>query len=188
MQRSGDKGNPILVLVGMPGSGKSSVARYLKQKGWRVIRFGERTMIELQNRGLPISEANERKIREELRAEHGMDAYAKLSLPVIEKALTEGPTVIDGMYSWAEYKYLYRNLGDRMNVIAIFTSRPVRYARLARRPERPLTAEESEQRDFAEIENLEKGGPIAIADYTIINDGSEEELFQHMDRLLSTSI
>ena len=79
MSRSRDNGNPILVLVGMPGSGKSSVARHLKRKGWSIIHFGERTMIELQNRGLPISEANERMVREELRDEHGTprwwDAY-----------------------------------------------------------------------------------------------------------------
>ena len=32
-----------------------------------------------------------------------------------------------------------------------------------------------------EIENLEKGGPIAIADYFIINDGSLEQLHQKID-------
>ena len=35
---------------------------------------------------------------------------------------------------------------------------------------RPLTGSEARTRDYAEIENLHKGGPIAIADYLIVND------------------
>jgi hypothetical protein len=44
---------------------------------------------------------------------------------------------------------------------------------LARREIRPLTEAESNSRDIAEIENLNKGGPIAIADYLLVNDGDE---------------
>jgi len=31
---------------------------------------------------------------------------------------------------------------------------------------------------FAEIENLEKGGPIAVADFTLLNDGSLKHCIQ----------
>ncbi len=187
MQHS-DKDSPLLAIVGMTGSGKSSIAGHLKRKGWHTIRFGEITMRELESRNLPINEANERAVREELRATHGMEAYAKLSLPTIRETLSTGPTVIDGLYSWAEYKFLKQHLGNQMKVVAIFTTRSVRYARLSQRPDRPLSAEEAEQRDFAEIENLEKARPIAMADHMIVNDDSEEDLFQAVDRLLSTHI
>jgi len=70
--------------------------------------------------------------------------------------------------------------------VAVFTTRSLRYARLSQRRERPLSTEEAEQRDYAEIENVEKAGPIAIADYTIPNDGPEEDLLLAVDRLLST--
>ena len=106
--------NPLLVIVGMAGSGKSSVARHLEKKGWRVIRFGALTMRELGSRHLPINEANEKTVREELREKHGMDAYAKLLLPAILESLSVGPTVIDGLYSWAEYKFLKVHFGDQM--------------------------------------------------------------------------
>jgi dephospho-CoA kinase len=43
---------------------------------------------------------------------------------------------------------------------------------------RPLTAEQARARDFAEIENVNKGGPIAMADFTIRNDGTLAELEQ----------
>ena len=178
--------NPLLVIVGMAGSGKSSTARHLEKKGWRVIRFGALTMQELKKRGLPINEANEKAVREELRAKHGMDAFARILLPDIKQSISAGPTVIDGLYSWAEYKFLRGHFGEQMKVVAIYTTRSVRYARLSQRLERPLSFEEAEQRDCAEIENVEKGGPIAMADYTIVNDGTEKELFRAVDKLLST--
>jgi dephospho-CoA kinase len=170
----------------MAGSGKSSVARHLEQKGWRVIRFGALTMQELEKRGLPINEANEKAIREELRAKHGMDAYARLLLSAIKESLATRPTVIDGLYSWAEYKFLKGHFGEQMRVIAIYTTRSARYARISQRLDRPLSFAEAEQRDYAEIENVEKGGPIALADYTIVNDGTEKGLCRAVDKLLST--
>jgi len=115
-----------------------------------------------------------------------MAAFAKLSIPEITEVLAVGPLLIDGVYSWAEYKYLKERFRKQMKVLAIFTTRALRYARLSQRPERPLTAEEAEQRDVAEIENVEKGGPIAMADYTIVNDGAEEDLLAEVDRLLET--
>jgi dephospho-CoA kinase len=73
-----------------------------------------------------------------------------------------------------------------MKVVAIYTARSVRYARLSQRAERPLSFEEAELRDYAEIENVEKGGPIAMADYTLVNDSTEADLFKAVDKLLST--
>jgi dephospho-CoA kinase len=186
MAQDSKRSYPLLVIVGMAGSGKSSAARHLEQKGWRVIRFGALTMQELEKRGLPINEANEKAIREELRAKHGMDAYARLLLPSIKESLATGPTVIDGLYSWAEYKFLKGHFGEQIKVVAIYTTRSARYARLSQRPDRPLSIAEAEQRDYAEIENVEKGGPIAMADYAIVNDGTEKELCRAIDKLLST--
>ena len=186
MPHNPEQSYPLLILVGMAGSGKSSVARHLEQKGWRVIRFGALTMQELEKRGLPINEANEKVVREELRAKHGMDAYARLLLPSIKESLATGPTVIDGLYSWAEYKFLKGHFGEQIKVVAIYTTRSARYARISQRPDRPLSIAEAEQRDYAEIENVEKGGPIAMADYTIVNDGTQKELFRAVDKLLST--
>ncbi len=173
-----------LVVVGMCGSGKSSVASYLRRKGWPVVRFGEITMRELERRGLPVCEANERLVRQELRAEHGMDAYAKMLLPTIRDHLSRGPVVLDGLYSWSEYKYLLANLPEHLLVVAVVAPRKLRYARLAARPERPLTHEEAFSRDLAEIETLEKGGPIAMADETILNTGTLEQLENAVEQIL----
>ena len=73
-----------------------------------------------------------------------------------------------------------------MRVIAVVAPRNLRYHRLANRPERPFTHQEAEERDWAEIENLEKGGPIANADYFILNDGDIDRLHDQIDAVLET--
>ena len=85
----------IVALVGMAGSGKSEVARYFEKNGYVRIRFGDITDIEVKKRGLPLNEANERQVREQLRREHGMAAYAKLNLPRIDETLQKSNVVLD---------------------------------------------------------------------------------------------
>ncbi len=174
----------IAALVGMCGSGKSVVCDLFVEKGWNRIYFGQVTMDELAKRGLPKSEQNERAVREELRRDHGPAAFAKLLLPSIEKAAEEGNTILDGLYSWSEYKCLKQHFGDDITIVAVITDRAVRYNRLTTRTIRPLTNAEAESRDYAEIENLEKGGPIAIADRFIFNNGDVEMLKSQIEQLI----
>ncbi len=176
--------NRIAAIVGMAGSGKSEVAAFLTSHGLRYIHFGDVTQLELRNRGLPVNEANERIIREELRAVHGMAAYAVLNLSRIQEALASGGVVVDGLYSWEEYLVLKERFGEAVIVVAVAASPAIRQARLAARPVRPLTALEVASRDRAEIENLNKGGPIAMADITLVNEGTLAELAVQCARVL----
>lgn len=179
-----NKNNLLIVVVGMCGSGKSTIASYFKKKGWNIIRFGEITIEELKRRNLEDTEQNERIIREELRKNHGQEAYAKLLLPKIKESIFKGNTLIDGLYSWAEYLFLKKNLPINMSVVNVFTDRLLRYKRLSVRKERPLSFEEAQSRDYAEIEKLDKGGPIAMADYTIINNVSPKKFYHELDKLI----
>ncbi|MBI5389350.1 AAA family ATPase [Candidatus Woesearchaeota archaeon] len=157
----------IVALVGMPGSGKSEVAAFLKMRGYALIRFGDVTDAALKERNLPQTPQNEQYVREELRKKQGMDAYAKLNLPIITKKA--GNVVLDGMRSWEEYLFLKRHFGKRLVVVAIIAPPSVRYERLLQRRVRPLTLQEAVARDHAEIENLHIAGPIVMADYTLSN-------------------
>lgn len=175
-----------LALVGMPGAGKTLCAKHLEAQGYFQFRFGGIVVNEVVNRGWPINPENERIVREEFRANEGMDAIARRALPHLKTALeTHQCIAIDGLYSFSEYKTLHQELGGDMIVVAIISSRSLRYQRLASRTERPLTSEEAETRDYQEIEKLEKGGPIAIADYTLLNDHEPEQLLQALDSLIN---
>ena len=171
------EGTRALALVGMPGAGKSICARILREAGYQSFRFGSIVIGEVERHGLAVTPENERAIREELRATEGMAVIAKRALPILQRIIRErGSVVMDGLYSQSEYIFLRGELGAELALLAIVAPRSLRYERLAERAERLLSAEEAERRDLQEIEALEKGGPIALADYTIINDGSEHDL------------
>jgi dephospho-CoA kinase len=175
-----------LALVGMPGAGKTLCAKHLEAGGFFQFRFGGIVVGEVERRGWPITPENERIVREELRRNEGMDVMAKRVLPHLKAALEQyHGIVIDGLYSFSEYKTLHNELGADMAVVAIISPRELRYKRLADRPERPLTPEEAERRDYAEIESLEKGGPIAIADYSLLNEGKRNDLLAALDALVT---
>jgi dephospho-CoA kinase len=174
----------IVAIVGMAGSGKSEAAAVFEKKGFARIRFGDVTDEELKKKGLAVNEENERKIREELRQRYGMAAYAVLNSNRIDLAAKTAPVVIDGLYSWEEYLSLKEYYGEKFLAVAVWASPEVRYARLSQRPERPLNLEQAFSRDQAEIVNLNKGGPIAMADYTIINESSLKNLEKEVKRII----
>ena len=176
----------LVSIVGMTGAGKSEVSRVFEENGFIRIRFGDVTDEEMRKRGLEPSEENERRVRELLRKEHGSAAYAKLNLPRIEQALKSSDVVIDGLYSWEEYTYLKARYGEDLYLVAVWSSPKTRYARLTTRSSRRLTLEEAISRDKAEIENIAKGGPIAMADFTIINESSLKNLEREAKKIIAT--
>jgi dephospho-CoA kinase len=176
----------VVAIVGMAGAGKSEVSRVFESKGYARIRFGDVTDEELQKQGLPLNEENERHMRESLRQRYGMEAYAMLNLSKIDLAVKATPVAVDGLYSWEEYMFLSNYYRQNFRVVAVWSSPATRYARLSQRPVRPLKLEEAYGRDEAEILHLNKGGPIAMADFTIINEGSLKDLEKETKKTISS--
>lgn len=168
----------LVCITGLTGSGKSVASDYFVKKGFQFLRFGQITLDEVKKRELEPIEANERPIREEFRKKYGMAAYAILNLPKFKELLKNGDTLGDGLYSFEEYKVLKTEFGENFITIAVYAPPKLRYKRLTERKikkndidlrNRPATKDEAETRDYSEIENLNKGGTIAMADYTIVN-------------------
>ncbi|GAB5389935.1 MAG: dephospho-CoA kinase [Alphaproteobacteria bacterium] len=175
----------IIAAVGMPGSGKSVFCDQLSARGVPTLYFGGQVLEEVEKRGLDRTQENERLVREDLRARLGMAAMAHLALPRLRELHAAHDLVgIDGLYSFSEYKVLKDEFGDDLVTVGIITPRLMRHDRLVHRPERPLTPEKADQRDVAEIEKIEKGGPIAIADAYILNDSSPEKYQADVEALL----
>jgi len=166
----------VVAIVGMAGAGKSEVTKIFEKNGFKKIRFGDITEEEIKSRGLELNEENERYVREQLRKEHGMAAYARLNLPRIDASLKSSDVVVDGLYSWEEYTLLKDRYGERFIAVTIWASQATRHARLVNRAKRPLTYEEAASRDKAEIENINKAGPIVMANFIIINEASLKRL------------
>jgi dephospho-CoA kinase len=185
--------NIIICIVGMAGSGKSIVSDEIVKRGFSYLRFGQITLDKIKKQGLEVNEVNEKAMREGFRKEHGMGAFAILNIPKIDELIQKSNVVVDGLYSWSEYKILKEKYGDIMKVVAVYAPPELRYSRLEIRNAenddkkrfRPFTKEEAKSRDYSEIENIEKGGPIAMADFTIVNTDTAEKLREEVIKIIS---
>ncbi len=176
----------IIAFVGLTGSGKSSAVEYLTKKGHPKVYFGGIVLEEVRKRGLELTQENEQPIREELRAKEGKDFVVKRIVVQIHDLIAAGQhrVVADGLYTWTEFKTLKHEFPGELTVVAVVSPKHLRKSRMAIRPLRPLTSLQVDQRDWAEIENIEKGGPIAIADYFLMNNGSLDHLHDQIDTVL----
>ena len=173
----------IIALVGLAGSGKSSAVDYFTQKGIPKIYFGGIIYQAMNESGIEPTWDNQQIFREEIRAREGKDFVVKRVITGIHNLIQAGQKkiVLDGLYTWSEYKILKHEFPGQLSVIAIVTPKHLRYRRMMKRPERPMQPREVDKRDWSEIENLEKGGPIAIADYFVTNDRGLDELYAQLE-------
>lgn len=178
----------IIAIVGMSGSGKSVAVDYLTAKGYPKVYFGGMIYKEMAKRGIERTEdgESEKKFREMIRETEGKDWVVRQVIDEVHDLMKAGQKriVLDGVYSWTEMKTLKHEFPGMMTFLAVVVPKKLRYKRVAARPERPFNKEEIVERDRSEIENLEKGGPIAAADYYVLNDGTVEEMQDKIAKIL----
>ena len=174
----------LIAIVGMAGAGKSEACAYFRETlGFGYLRFGEAVVLRVKELGQALNEENERVVREQFRRELGMKAMAVKIDPLIrEMQKSKEKIVLDGLYSWEEYEYL-KPLYPELLLLCVYATPKIRYERLGKRSHRPLTVDEARSRDVAELVNLHKGPPIALADFLVVNEGSVEELHQSLGGL-----
>ena len=180
----------IIAFVGLPGSGKGTCTDYLHDTyNWPIVHFGKMVYEEVERRGLDIVK-DEAFVREDMRKQEGKDVLAKHASRKVRQLIAEGnkTIVLDGLYSWTEYKYLASEFGDSLIVIAIAAPKKLRHERTLKRKDahRQYTLDQLIEREYREIENIEKGGPIAYADYTVLNDSTPEDMTSRLTAILKS--
>ena len=173
----------IIAFVGLTGSGKTAAIEYLTDRGYPKIYFGGIFYEAMKEAGLtPGDWEVENPFRKAIREKEGNDFIVKRAIKQAHKLIEAGQhrIILDGLYSWTEYKALKHEFPGELTVIAVIAAKHLRKHRLASRSERPLTPAEVDERDWREIEDVEKGGPIAVADYYIMNDKDVENLHQQL--------
>ena len=175
----------ILALVGLAGAGKSTAVEYFTEKGFPKVYFGGVIYEAMKEAGIERTAESERAFREEFREKYGKEVVANKIIEQIETLSEAGQhrIIADGLYSWSEYKALKHAFPGELILVAIVAPRHLRYHRLSQRTERPYSESEAYERDTTQIENIEQGGPIAIADHYIINDGTVEAFDAQLESL-----
>lgn len=177
----------IVAVVGMTGSGKSEAVRKFLERGFNRVGFNDVVYAELNRLGLERIQENERPVRENLRKQHGMGVMAERSISFVDKLLSQGKNVVvESLYSWSEYKIMKEKYDNQFRVLAIYAPPEMRYRRLEVREERPISPMAARERDYTEIEHIEKGGPIVMADWTIINTPPLQGFFKAIDEVIDT--
>lgn len=176
----------IIAIVGMSGAGKSTITDYLTEKGYPKVAFGTAFLNTLKGAGLEPTPENEAIMREKLAQSEESDVVVEQIVEQIDRLIDAGQhrIVVDGLGHWLGYKVMKHEFPAELTTVAVTAPRRLRHRRVADRLERPLTASQADKRDYDEIEVLNKGGVIAIADYFVPNEGSLEELHKQIDAIL----
>ena len=130
----------IVAIVGMCGSGKSTAIEYLTERGIPKVYFGGVILNAIKEAGEEITPENEKKFREGLREKEGKDFVVKRVIESTKKLIEAGQKriVLDGLYSWTEYKILRQEFPTEMTVVELFAANALQLVQSVHLPRRKL--------------------------------------------------
>ena len=172
----------IIGLTGTNGAGKGEVAAYLIGKGYAYFSLSDLVREELRKKEKEVSRSNLIKMGNEVREKFSPDILAKRVMKKVKDR-----AVIDSIRNPREVDYL-RKQKDFI-LLAIDAPVELRYERARKRgrKESAATLEEFIKKEEEEMTDYEKGQQLLncmkMADYTIINDGSLEDLYKKLEEL-----
>lgn len=165
----------LILITGMPGSGKTTVAKIIGEKGFPIVSMGDVVREEAEARGVGKSIIEMAKFMVELRRELGENAVAKLVERKIETVESD-ILIVDGVRSLKEVEY-FKSKGYSVTKVGVLSPTRLRYMRLSNRnrPDDSKKLKELEERDMVEI-SVGIGGVIALSDVYVLNESSLEDL------------
>lgn len=168
----------------MPGAGKSLASGVAKKMGMPVFVSGDIIRAEAKRRALTPGKGNLGRLMLKLRREEGMGAVAKRLVPTLD-ARKERYVVYEGARNIEEIEELRKHY--RVVTIAIHASRQSRFERLLKRKrsDRPRNQKDFSERDERELK-VGVGKAIALADRTVENEDTKQDLKRRMRRVLTT--
>lgn len=175
----------VVVVVGLPGSGKSVVAGMLGKMGFGVIELGDIWRELLKKNKIDRSDPiGTREFTRRLRESEGKEVYAKYAY----KRINKGKKLIAIMGVRSDYESNYfRKRIKNLYIIALLAPLNLRFGRLKTRgkPEDPKTInsfkwlDQRERQGFMREKSEEKHGVVHVmedADYVIANTSTIDRL------------
>ena len=179
----------VLIVVGLPGSGKSIAAGMLEKMGFEVIELGDIWRELLKKNHIPrYDPIGTREFTRKIREKYGKEVYARYAYRKVQKR--RRMVAIMGVRSTYESRYLKRKLKN-IHIVALLAPMKMRFSRLKHRgkPEDPKTLksfrwlETREKRGFMKAKSEEKHGilhVVSAADYVIANTSTIKKLEQNL--------
>lgn len=180
----------ILGITGTDGAGKGTVVDYLvKEKGF--VHYSSRNwFLEIiVEKGMEPTRANMRSVANALRKQRGNDCVVQEYLKRAHEAGHEN-FIIESIRATAEAEAIKKNGGV---LLAVDADVHIRYERIM---SRASSSDKVSFEEFIEHEELEKNDPdpngmqkakvMEMADHTIDNDGTLEELAFEIEKFYST--
>lgn len=115
----------IYGIAGEIASGKTTIAKYLKNKGFKYIRYSQILSKLLKNQGKVVNRENLQKIGEEF---HKNNQY-ELSKLVYNEIKNDDKIVIDGLRHLEDYTFWYEIFGSDFKLIYVNSAVDVRKKR-----------------------------------------------------------
>ena len=177
----------VIGVVGFPASGKGEFSRIAKEMNIPVVNMGDVVRKAVTDAGLTLNDKNMGEMSRCLRQGMGMDALAKLSVPLIEDELEHSKTVlIDGIRGDSEVLY-FQNSFKNFNLIAVDCPFEIRLERLKARGRSDDSANSSVE-GLKARDDRERGwgleAAIGMAEYVISNEGTMEEFEAAVKKLI----
>lgn len=176
----------IIGVAGTNGSGKGTVVEYLVQKGFAHYSARDFIVEEVQRRGLPVNRDTITITANDLRALHG-PAY------VVEQLLARagGGTGNVGIESIRTVGEVHVLKAAGAVLLGVDADSRLRYERVVKRASATDAVDfdtfiAQEKRELASEDPNKQNilGVMALADYTLHNDGTLEELHAQVDEIL----
>lgn len=174
----------VICLTGMPGAGKSTVARFLEENGFYPIAMGDVIRERAIENNLPLDDHNLGELMKNFRKTHGNEIIAKLTVKKIIDLKSIDFIVVDGIRSYDEFIVL-KSIGH-VKLLAIHASSDIRYNHIKQRDrsDTPANHENFLQRDEREM-SVGISKAIALADESISNNNiTVKELREQVERII----
>ena len=173
----------LIGLTGTNGAGKGETAAFLVRNGYEYHSLSDVIRDAIAEEGVEASRNNLIRKGNELRREGGPDVLARRTM-----ARVRGRAVIDSIRNPSEIAYLRTQEG--FFLLALDGPPPVRFERAARRGRdesagdlAAFVRKEAEE-NGADPGAQQIGRCMALADATVINDGTLDDLYRKLEALL----
>jgi len=173
----------LILITGMPGSGKSEFISVAKGMGIQVVSMGDVIRKYAREKNVPPERIGE--FADSERQKYGYDIWAERTIPFIMDNPDEW-VIIEGVRGMAEVERFKKGVSPEVKIVAIQSSPEHRFERMMKRKREDdsLLKEKFNQRDQREI-GWGISEVIASADHVIINDNSLEKFKKDVKMFLT---